>query len=168
MATPYDLIIENFLLKMEQDIDFFEYHDCSKEESLQIAIDRSINYMKNTLSILKLKLDTNVDLTMDDSYQEIVGDIDDVLMNLITDGMYVIHLKSGANKIKQQEVQYTPKDLQVFSPANDRKTYLSMYNDIREELYSLIDTYNAREKNTETNIYGHKIIDYQSYDDDFV
>lgn len=66
------------------------------------------------------------------------------------------------SKLRAFQHAYTPSDLQVFSPANDRKTFMEMYQIVCEENKTRLDRYRRKDRLT-----GEvKGIDYASYDEE--
>ena len=80
----------------------------------------------------------------------------DLLANLMYEG----YLKRDVSKLRAFQHQYTPSDLQVFSPANDRKTFMAMYNTVVEENKVKLDRYMRKDRRTGQQ----KTIDYTSYE----
>ena len=109
---------------------------------------------------IQMECDTDIDFT--DTYTEGEGRKEkeyftaDLLANLMYEG----YLKRDVSKLRAFQHQYTPSDLQVFSPANDRKTFMSMYNTVVEENKVKLDRYMRKDRRTGQQ----KTIDYTSYE----
>jgi len=56
-------------------------------------------------------------------------------------------------------LQLSPTDLNVFSPANERATFISMYDQVRSESIRMLDDYASHDRVTGKL----KTIDYEKY-----
>lgn len=114
-----------------------------------------------------MECEADVDFT--DTYTEGQGrkqeefftaDLNTVEIDLLANLMYEGYLKRDISKLRAFQHQYTPSDLQVFSPANDRKTFMAMYNTVVEENKTKIDRYARKDRDTGKS----RSIDYTSYE----
>lgn len=164
--VTFDKLHEAFFDKIEKDKDFFSYNNVSIEDALQIAKMRSERYLKEALAIISLKctpdkcgknfLDFNEEtkvLNYDLSYIEI---------EIVASVMYEKYLFREFSKLKAQANRFTTKDVNVFSPANERNSFITMYERIHNENEVLIDNYNSVDYMT-----GNQLsIDYSGIDED--
>ncbi len=116
---------------------------------------------------IQMECDTDIDFT--DTYTEGEGrkekeyftaDLNPAEIDLLANLMYEGYLKRDVSKLRAFQHQYTPSDLQVFSPANDRKTFMTMYNTVVEENKVKLDRYMRKDRRTGQQ----KTIDYTSYE----
>ena len=75
-------------------------------------------------------------------------DLSIVELDIIAALMREIHYERDVAKLKAMVLKFTPKDLNVFSPANERKSFMDMFEYIQKENRKLIDVYNSRNRET--------------------
>lgn len=92
--------------------------------------------------------------------KQFVADLTVTEIDLIANLMYEGYLKRDVSKLRAFSQQYTPTDLQAFSPANDRKTFMEMYAVVVDENKVKLDRYKSKDRLTGET----KGIDYASYD----
>ena len=76
--------------------------------------------------------------------------------------MFEIYIHRDIAKFKKDEINFTPKDLQKFSPSNSRKTFMAMYKDIHDENLIMLKNYQDRDRKSGEQI----MIDYEAYAED--
>lgn len=166
MATPWSEINEIFFDMVEEDSGFFNYFNVNDTEAYALAVQRANSMLKEAINHLMRECECEIDLY--DYYEDQTGemffteDLTPTEINLLANLQYEAYLKRDVAKLRAFSHQYTPSDLQVFSPANDRKTFMEMYNVVCDENKLRIDRYKSKDRLTGEN----KMIDYTSYDDD--
>lgn len=164
--VSYETLYEAFFDKIEKDKDFFSYNNVSVEDALQIAKIRSKRYLKEALSTISLKCtpekvgkdfndfnDENETLNYDLTYTEI---------DIVASVMYEKYLFREFSKLKAQANRFTTKDFNVFSPANERNSFVEMYKTIKQENDVLIDGYLGINHLTGNTLF----IDYSDIEED--
>jgi hypothetical protein len=162
MPTPFDTINDIFFSKIEEDSNFFDYYNLTAEQSEQLASDRADMYLKEAAA--RLVLETNGDINFcdyDTTMRTFNFDASNTEKELLASLQFEAYLERSYSKLNALDRSYAPSDLQVFSPANDRRTFINMYNDVKEENIAKIDKYNAKDRKDNSE----KLIDYTSYDD---
>lgn len=160
MSTQWDVIYERFFKKIEKDADFFVYYNISNDEAMELAKERAKSYLIE--SIVKLTLNCTPDIDFND-YDESAELFNEVLTNteidLLANLMREQYHERDLSSLKAFEIKLSPKDFNVFSPANERKTFMDMFKDIQGENRKLISQYTSRDRITGKK----KIIDYSQY-----
>lgn len=145
--VSFETIYEAFFDKIEKDKDFFSYNNVSINDALLIAKMRSKRYLKESLSTLALKCTPDKNgknfIDFDDNAEILNYDISYTELDLITSMMYEKYLFRELSKLKAQANRFTTKDFNVFSPANERNSFLDMYKFVKRENEILIDNYNS-------------------------
>ena len=77
--------------------------------------------------------------------------------------MYEKYLFREFSKLKAQANRFTTKDFNVFSPANERNSFVEMYKTIKQENEVLIDGYLALNHSTGNTLF----IDYSDIEEDW-
>lgn len=159
--TRFDEIYPLFFYRIEKDDGFWEMYNVSESEVTKIALDRAKNYLLESLYIITEYSDS--DLNWFD-YEEQLDcfnfQLTNVEKNLLASIMFERHLEREISKLKTFEVNFTPTDLQVFSPSNSRKTFMEMFNYVKEENRTLLSLYSSKDRNNK-----RKMIDYAQSDE---
>ena len=81
---------------------------------------------------------------------------------LIVEIMFLIYMKRDESLLHAMEINFTPSDLSVFSPANERTSYRNFISKLEHDVDIKIDDYRNRDR--KTNALKHTI-DYYQYSD---
>lgn len=165
MSTAWSDINNVFFDLIEEDAGFFHYYNATDEESYTLAVQRANSMLRDAAIRVSMECDSGT--VFSDFYQDeesgemyFTADLNQSEIDLLANLQYEAYLKRDVAKLRVFSHQYTPSDLQVFSPANDRKTFMAMYEQIQEENKNRLDRYKSRDRMT-----GEvKAIDYSSYD----
>lgn len=161
MPTTKQAIKEVFFEKIENDESFFEYYNLPDNEVIELVNKRADNLLRDAVAFLKsesVDLKLTFEVNEDGDY---VDDFSDVEIDLLAEIMNFLLFKKDYNRLKNLDMNFTPSDLQVFSPSNSRKTFLEMYSELKHEVYAKIQKYNDRDNATNQL----KTIDYSSWSD---
>lgn len=157
METSFDTVIEKFLFRVEKDRNFFNYYKTSNSESLEIVKNRALNYLTEAISRFKLKSNISYNiLEFNDAKTGFISELTDEEIYIIVNLMYEIHLQRDVMLLKVMTERYAPSDLTVFSPANERNSFLNMVESVKVENISLLDTYDVRNRLSGT----HNLLNY--------
>lgn len=155
-TTPYSLIFEDFIKKLKNDTDFFNYGDLLDVEIEALVRDHLISLLNRSIGMLYNYGNPDVDFYDKDDVMEYFNFI---LVNqeisLFVDLMYLSYMNEDKNKLKVFELNFRSSELNVFSPANDRKTYSEMVDKIEHNVVNAISNYFSRDRLTwrEKSIY---------------
>ncbi len=162
MSTSFEAIYEPFFYKIENDKDFFVYYNITSTEALALAKQRAKNILKEAITELILGL-KNPDVNFSDYNNTTFVfnfDLTNDEINLIVQVMFKKFLERDVVKLKALKMRFTPSDLKVFSPANERATFMDMYEFVSYGLSVMIDHYNSRDRLTG----NMKTINYDLYE----
>lgn len=161
--TPYDVFIDAFIHRVEEDIDFFTYFLTTEEQAADIATRRATIYMHEAFSRIMMECQPTVNFfDYDDSERVLNFKANGTEILLVSSLMYEAYLSRDIAKIKLRRVDYTSTDLRVFDPSNARTSFMDMYEEVRRENYRLLDVY----KNTDRDTHQYVGVDYSAYDFD--
>lgn len=162
MSTPYSDFYDKFFKKIEEDREFFDYYNLTSDESMALAKERAKIYLQESLAKLTLESTNDVDFNdYDDTLETVNIDCTKTEKDIIANLMFEMYLFRDIAKLKTYEVNFTPSDLQVFSPSETRKSFFNMYESIVSKNINMIDAYNSRDRLTGKR----KTINYaQSYE----
>lgn len=96
------------------------------------------------------ELDFTLGLTTDEKGTIVFVDgITDVEADLLSEIMLMHYLERGYAKLKPKINVLSSTDLKVLhSPANERTSYVSMIDNVREHVYAMLSHYAAIDRNT--------------------
>lgn len=158
--TSYEQLYVPFFNRIEEDAKFFSYYNLTAEEALEIAQKRSKNYLNEAVSILKRNCSLDFNLVLDDEVEMISEDLTSDEINLLADLMYEVYISRDIATLKSMVNALTSTDLKMLhSPANERKTFMDMYNTLKYNNEVAMSQYNARDRKTGKR----KVIDYSQY-----
>ena len=163
--VAYETLYEAFFDKIEKDKDFFSYNNVPIEYALDIAKIRSNRYLKEALSSISLKCTPDKCgknfIDFDEQNKVLNYDLSYIEIDIIASVMYEKYLFREFSKLKAQANRFTTKDLNVFSPANERNSFSAMYNLIVQANEVMIDNYNSIDHTTGNTL----TLDYSSIED---
>src|SRR5574344_671056 len=119
MSTSFDTIFTVFFDKIENDSEFFNYYNLTNQEALELATSRAESYLKESIAKLTLKCTPDIDFTNINWETKIINeDLTFIEIDLLGNLMFEMYLHKDISRLKGLEVNFTPKDLQVFSSSN--------------------------------------------------
>ena len=167
MGTPYSVIVNAFLRRVELDRQYFFYNNLSDEDAMKIATDRAYVFLEEACDRVMMDCMPVVDFTL--SYND-NGDVDqsgsfsfNIVPQerlLLSSLMYEAYMERDISRLKTLDVNFTGTEMRVFDPSNARKTFLSMYESVKASNAILIDTY----KNSDRATGKYHAIDFARYD----
>lgn len=147
MATSFDSINAIFYNFIEEDDNFFDYYGLSREESIALAQQRADVCLVEAAVKLSLEIQADIDFTdYDCDLREFVADFTREEIYLLARLQYEAYLSRDVAKLRANAMRFTSAEQTVFSPANDRKTFMAMYSQVRDENQALIDKYAAKDR----------------------
>lgn len=163
--VSFDVLYEMFFDLIEKDKDFFQYNNISIADAMDIAKQRAERYLKEALSYLSLNCtpdNCGINfMDFDDDTKVLNGDFKYNELDIIANVMYERYLFRNFSKLNAQANRFTTKDFNVFSPANERASFVDMYNNIKKSNSILIDRYLSIDNKTGST----KTLNYNSVDD---
>ena len=143
--TSYDVVIERFMRKIKQDKDYFCINGVSEEEFVELLNRRSVELLDDAANEMQplISLRQNVNfLDKDDLLERFNFELTSIEIDILSDMMVCKYFDEELIKLKTMQ-KYLGDDIKVFSPANERKTYLEMIDYKRDIFLSKIANYNT-------------------------
>lgn len=163
-TTPFEKICKRFYNRIEKDENFFNYYNVSVSEAISIAEQRATNYLVESLDELSSIGGLEVDFS---DYDEEIETINFKLyskeIKLIVEIMFLTYMKRDETLLHAMEINFTPSDLTVFSPANERTSYRNFIDDLTKSVEDDIDDYKNRDRKTNKL---KQTIDYSQYSEE--
>ena len=162
--TKFEKILNKFYDRIEKDEDFFSYYNIDVSEAIQIAQTRATNYLCEALDELSCLSNLDVDFSdYDEDVQQIGFKLLPKEIKLVVEIMFLIYMKRDESLLHAMEINFTPSDLSVFSPANERTSYRNFINDLTNKVELKIDDYKNRDRMTNAL---KQTINYSDYSED--
>ena len=148
-TTDFSTILNRFYNRIEKDEKFFNYYNIDVNEAIQIATQRATNYLIESLDDLSMVGNLQVDFSdYDEEIQEINFKLLPKEINLIVEMMFLKYMKRDEALLHAMEINFTPSDLSVFSPANERTSYRNFIRELTDAIEIKIDDYKNRDRFT--------------------
>ena len=169
MSTSFTVPIQAFFRRIERDKKFFNYYNVDATEAMALASEQAYGYLIESISDIVNKGNpdinfTNYTITTDTNNNDIGTfnfDLTTNEINLLAQLMYDKYFNRDFVKLRAFKLQFSPSDLTTFSPANERSTFINMYNQVKNESAKMLDNYASRDRITNQL----KTIDYSKYFD---
>lgn len=160
-TMDFEKILHKFYDRIEKDEKFFNYYNVEVSEAIAIAKNRAKNYLIEALDYLSSIGGLDVDFSdYDDEAEKLNFRLYTKEIKLIVDLMFVIYMKRDEPLLHAMEINFTPSDLSVFSPANERTSYRNFILNLERNIDVDIDDYKNRDRVTGKL---KQTIDYASY-----
>lgn len=162
--TNFTIILNRFYNRIEKDEHFFNYYNISSEEAISIATERATNYLIESLDDLSMIGNLDVDFSnYDTEVMQINFKLFPKEINLIVEMMFLKYMKRDESLLHAMEINFTPSDLSVFSPANERTSYRNFIKELTDAVEIKIDDYKNRDRFTNAL---KQTINYSEYSED--
>lgn len=161
MSTTFEAIYEPFFYKIENDKDFFVYYNLTSSEALVLAKQRTKSILTEAITRIVFSCTPDIDFTKYDTTTETFTEtFTKNEINLIVQAMFEKFLERDVVKLKAFKLRFTPSDLNAFSPANERNSFMNMHEFIVYQSDVMIDHYASTDRLTGKK----KMINYSSYE----
>jgi len=142
MATSYDVVFKPFYEKIKGDKLYFIGTDPEIES-------QSIELLKRAINIIYKYGNPDFNFyNTDDSLKQFNEDLVPQEVELLADLMYEARKMESKNLLDYQGLTFTSKELNIFSPANERDSVIKMINGISQQNVGSINNYLARDRVT--------------------
>ncbi|WP_061328774.1 hypothetical protein [Clostridium botulinum] len=149
MNTPLEKIYDRFIKKIKNDEDFFDYKDLSEDEVKSIVGDHLIELFTQAIEEIYDNGNPDVDLyDINKEKEEFNFELTHLEISLIVNLMYQKYIEEDRVKLKALQFFFRSDELNVFSPANERKTFEDMLDKIISENKRRMSSYFARDRIT--------------------
>lgn len=147
--TAFEDVINAFYHYIENDVDFFDYFELDEDECMEVAGQRAEVLLSEATSYLSRKLIVeSVFSTIDIENKEFTEMLTNAEINLLVKTMFLMYLQRDLTKLRTFHGVMTSSDLNLYSPANERKTFISMVQSYESDLKIEISEYQMRDRLT--------------------
>ena len=149
--TAFEDVKQAFYSYIENDVDFFNYFELDEEECMEVAGQRAGVLLKEATSYLSRKIgfENVFSKTENDSFVETLSDNE---INLIVKAMFLCYLQRDITMLRTFHGVLSSSDLNMYSPANERKTFIAMVKQYEDDLKVEISEYVMIDRSTGTFI----------------
>ena len=160
--TPYSTIYEKFFHRIEEDREFFNYFQLPDAQVMEVAQERASAYMEEAVSKIILNCSpVPVDLTQrTETPAGFAADLTPSEIYLISSLMFEQYIERDIAYLKKLTVNYTSKELTVFSPDNWRNSFRELYESVKEENEGLLNLYKNKDRMTG----AYLTVDFSAFD----
>lgn len=163
--TAFSDVINAFYHYIEKDVDFFDYFELDEEECMEVAgqragvlLDEAISYLCRKLIIENVFSHTEMvqpEESEDDQededntgYMAFTETLTNTEINLLVKAMFLMYLQRDLTVLRTFHGVMTSSDLNMYSPANERKTFVAMVQQYEDNLKVEISEYQMFDRNT--------------------
>jgi len=159
MSTSYDKIYDPFYDRIEKDETFVDYVNLTDIECLELAKIRSHSYLIESISELTSKCTPDITFKYDEILLVLLDDLTINEIKLLVDIMFKTYMSRDIPKLHVFSLNFTPSEMNTFSTANERNSYLNLIEKLENDIDTAIDKYSCKDRLTGKR----KGIDYDSY-----
>ena len=163
--TAFSDVINAFYHYIEKDVDFFDYFELDEEECMEVAGQRAGVLLEEAISYLCRKLiienvfshtemvqpeESEDDQEDEDNteYMAFTETLTNTEINLLVKAMFLMYLQRDLTVLRTFHGVMTSSDLNMYSPANERKTFVAMVQQYEDNLKVEISEYQMFDRNT--------------------
>lgn len=146
--TVFEDVINAFFHYIEEDVDFFNYFELDEEECMEVAeqragvlLNEATSYLSRAMVVESVFSTYNAD---DEAFTEMLTNSE---INLLVKAMFLCYLQRDITKLRTFHGVMTSSDLNLYSPANERKTFMNMVQQYEENLKTEISEYQMHDRN---------------------
>ena len=149
MATSFDVVNDLFFKRVINDPDFFEYYGVPDAEVEELMNTNAFDYMIDSIGTIKLNTNPEVDFDDYDENTRFFGfDFTKTELQIFADLMFEKFLYRDVAKLKIYNKHFTSQEIKLFSPAEDRRTFMAMYDKVERKNIRRMRSYNSRDRLT--------------------
>ena len=156
--TAFSDVINAFYHYIEKDVDFFQYFELDEDECMEVAgqragvlLEEAISYLCRKLIIENVFSHTELVHSEDwedgqgeedsDAYMAFTETLTNTEINLLVKAMFLMYLQRDLTVLRTFHGVMTSSDLNMYSPANERKTFVAMVQQYEDNLKVEISEY---------------------------
>lgn len=145
--TTFDYLFNRFYKRIEKDEEFFNYYNVDVKEAIQLAHERAKGCLIDALDRLSSTSNLQVDFSdYDEDIEELGFKTTNKENKLIVDLMFQVYMERDLPLLHAFKINFTPSDLTVFSPANERNSYEAFIARLDNDNEIALDDYKSRDR----------------------
>ena len=150
--TLFTDVIASFYHYIENDVDFFNYFELDEDECMEVAGQRAEVLLVEAASYISRKMvvenvfskTQKIEVGVAPDTEEVMAfteTLNDMEINLLVHAMFLTYLYRDLTMLRTFHGVLSSSDLNMFSPANERKTYVAMVQQYEDTLKVEISEY---------------------------
>jgi len=147
--TTFDTVNDIFFKRVQKDSDFFEYTNVTEAEALELAKINAFDYMIDGVATILEHSAPDVDFN---DYDEVLSrfnfDMTNSEIQMLVGLMFEKFLMRDIAQLKIYSKHFTTNEIKLFSPAEERKTFISMVNGVIAKNVRTIKSHDSRDRLT--------------------
>lgn len=149
-STSFEVIYDRFFKEVENDIDFFEYFNIPAEDAMDIARQRAKNLLVVSVDMLMMKCTPDVNFyDYNEETESFNFELTSAEIMLLSKIMFEQYIYRDIAKLKTKINLFTASEISaLYSPANERNSFINMYKDLRKNVEMLISDYASKDRLT--------------------
>lgn len=161
--TNFEEIFDRVLHRIEKDTDFFSYYNVKSKSEVENLIKEQLTFfLYDAIDKIYDKGEPKINFyDYDIDLQQFNVNLTKREIGLLSNLIFLVYLERQEALLGAFKVRMTPSDLAVFSPANERNSFLNLVNDVRQECDIALSKYFS----TDREGLRRKTINYSQYDD---
>ncbi len=149
MATSFEILFKKFYKRLVNDKQFFNYRGLDEEQVKLLVQDHSLDLLNQSIDEIFRYGKPDCDFyDKDDDLLQFNFELVHQEISLFVDLMYQKYFEEDKNKLKVFGLTFTSSELNVLSPANERKTFLEMLDKLEKKNINTIKDYLSRDRKT--------------------
>lgn len=149
MVTLFNDIYDLFFKRVLEDSDFFSYTNVPEIEVVTLIEARAFDYMIESISTILEYSAPEVDFNgYDTTTEEFDFEMTKSELQMLVNLMFEKFLSRDQAKLKIYNKFFTTNEINMFSPAQDRKTFVEMLSNIENKNIRAVKSYGSRDRIT--------------------
>ena len=142
MPTPFDDVNVIFYDLVEKDHEFFDYYGLDPVQAMNLAEQRADSCLTQAATKLSIENETSINFSdFDMTERSFAADFTNDEKYLLARLQFQQYLFRDFSTLRAQSTMFTSAEQVVFSPANERKAFVNMYNMLCDENRNLVNAY---------------------------
>lgn len=149
MNTKFDEIYDLFFKRVINDPDFFGYKNVPDADVIELMETNAFDYMIESISTIYEYCTPEVDFNdYDLNILEFNFEMSKTELQILVNIMFEKYLSRDYAKLKIYNAYFTTNEVNMFSPAQERKTFVDMLEKIKMKNVSALKSYASRDRIT--------------------
>lgn len=149
MVTSFETIYDIFYKRVVNDPDFFYFLNVTEAEAEELIKEKAFDYMIESIATILEYATPDIDFNdYNETTEEFSCELTKQEIQMIVNLMFEKYLERDLAKLRIYNKYFTTNEVKIFSPANERETFVDMYDGIKKKNIKAIRSYNSRDRLT--------------------
>lgn len=147
-VTLLNEVFEMFYDKIKKHKSFFKFCGDTEEESIQIIKKRTLGLLELAISNLLVEIEPQISFEIDYENETFKDELTKIEKDILTDLMYICLEGEERALLEAKQIWYNKCEIDGFSPANERDSFLGMVSNMEDKVEAKIFKYNSKDRLT--------------------